>query len=150
MERMAGVEHVIEVGRQEGPRLIAEQAEVARKWFETGAAALGVGVARAWSEALSRLRPTPRRRSRTMGLIVLSVALSLSATAAAIVISRLRERSRRQREENEAVDASAPAGVRAVVAMPVAADVEPGESQAARGAGSADEAEERITEALAS
>jgi hypothetical protein len=153
MERIAGIEHVIEVGRQEGPRLVAERTRELRGALEDGLATLGPIAAGTWSRVMSRLRPTPRRRPGTLRLVVLSVALSLLATAIAIAISRVWERTRREREEREERDGvalSPSSGVRPVVAMPVAPDDEPAEPLASRAMDAADETEERVADALAS
>lgn len=119
MEALAEIEHVIEKGRQDGPRLIAEHTRDAVEALEAGVAAAGTGVATAWSDAMDRWRPKPSRGATAIRLIILSVVLSVLATAAAIAIQRLWEQAQRRREE-DAAGATGSSGARSVVAVPVA------------------------------
>lgn len=148
MERLAEIEHAIQTGREEGPRVIAEYSKEAREALEGGVAAAGAGIATAWSEALERLRPAPRRPS-AIRIIVVSIAVSLMVSALAIAVSVLWERTRRRSIEGSDEAASSGPGVRAVVPVPVASD-EKATDLAQRGPEVAAEAEERISGALAS
>jgi hypothetical protein len=87
MERLAQIEQLIEMGREEGQRRVAERARDAVEALEGG---LDVAV----STVLERVRPRSRRGPGTLQLLLVAVAVATVTAIAGFVIARLVQRGR--------------------------------------------------------
>jgi hypothetical protein len=125
MERLAQIEQLIEVGREEGPRLVTERAREAVD-------ALEAGLDTALATVMERVRPERRGPGR---LQLLLVALAVAALTAVVgfVIARLVERQRAAGRRR---------GETAPFAIPVVSPKEAAPLEAAAG-------EEELSETLA-
>src|SRR5687768_12822280 len=93
MERLGIIEDLIEVGREEAPRIVAERSREAVETVEAG-------VTAALASARDRLRPQPRRPSAAR-LIIIGIVTAAAVTALGFVLAAVVERAQvwlRQRQ----------------------------------------------------
>jgi hypothetical protein len=128
MERLAQIEQLIEVGREEGPRLIAERAREAVDVLEGG---LDVALA----TVMDRVRPEARRGPGVAKLVLVALVVALSTAIVGFVVARLVEQRRAMRGQRVgstpiAIPVVSPAGI-AQDDEPVARTDQPAEALAA-------------------
>jgi hypothetical protein len=87
MERLAQIEQLIEVGREEGPRLIAERAREAVDVLEGG---LDVALA----TVMERVRPEARRGPGIAKLVLVALAVAVTTAVVGFVVARVVEQRR--------------------------------------------------------
>jgi hypothetical protein len=93
MERLETIEHLIEAGREEGPRIVAERSREAVEAVEAG-------VAAALASARDRLRPEPKRPGVARIVLIgfgTAIALAILGVVIAVAVERVQRWMRAQR-----------------------------------------------------